>query len=1020
LDGEWEFFPKQFVPPGSIQESFSSKEFGTQRVYLKVPGVWNQVQPGLSYATYRIRIFSPEEKLMGIRIPDINTACRVFFNGKLIASAGNVSEDPNFHKPQLLLFLEPLEVQAGENELLIHVSNFSHYKGGMLESVKIGEWQSIRKEYLIGLASELFLSGAILIMGIYHLGLFLLRRKDKTPLYFSLFCLLITVRVQTVGERFLLIMIPDIPWEVGMNLEYNAYYFPPILFLMFIDSMYPGYLHKYLLRFFMIISIIFSIHILILPATIYPFTNMFFHFFIFMMIVSSITTLVRAMIDKREGSYLFLLGLFPLIAATINDILFSMLIIQTYQMISVGLFVFIFIQSVLLSMKFSKALENAENYSQKLSSLDKIKDEFLIHTSSELSSPLYGIVEIARSMIEDRNSNLNKDQIRNLEMIVSGGSKLYSLVNDILDFSKIKNKDLNLNFKPIDISSVIDIILTTLKPFYKSKGLKILKNIPETIPFALGDVNRIQQIFYNIIGNAIKFTQEGEIQISVSALEDHLKISVVDTGIGIDASRLPFLFSAFDELFTLNGSTVKNTGMGLAITKKLIELHGGSIHVESSPGKGSRFNVYLPIANDSTLLLSDTVGRVDKPIELEPAEERNLTEVSSEGLLRKTHKEKDTFSVLIVDDEPIHRQVIKNQLQSFQYIILEAGSGAEALKILTSERVPDLAIVDVFMPIMNGYEVCAKIRENYNMQQLPILLLITGGRIQDIVSSLESGANDYLLKPFDKSELITRVKNLISLKSALEEQTKYLQFQNELKIAKSLQESILPEKPPKIPGLQISYEYTPMEQIGGDFFDFFELGEDRFGVIIADVSGHGIPAALIASMFKIAASIQFDKTDNPAHLLASINQTLYGKTKNEFVTASYIEFHIRERKLYHARAGHPPMLFLSKNSDEIYQSIPAGILLGWIPDTSYSNEEIYLSDIKRIVLYTDGVIEARSPDGELFGTERLIQILIETKNMETNQALSFVKNTIYNWTKTKSLEDDLTMILIDLDFTDRD
>lgn len=340
----------------------------------------------------------------------------------------------------------------------------------------------------------------------------------------------------------------------------------------------------------------------------------------------------------------------------------------------------------------------------------------------------------------------------------------------------------------------------------------------------------------------------------------------------------------------------------------------------------------------------------------------------------------------------------------------------EAIRMVESGYTPDLIILDVMMPLMNGYEVCAKLREKYSVQDLPILLLITKNQNKDVVIGLDSGANDYLAKPFDKRELMIRVKNLLTIKHATQEQTKYLSYQNEMKIAKSLQTSILPEMPPQLNGIHFAYDYTPMEQVGGDFFDFHNIDENRIGVIIADVSGHGVPAALVASMFKIAASIQFEKSNNPGELLTNINRTLFGKTKKSFITASYIEFDLKARKLYHARAGHPPMLFLDKNSDESYQSTPKGMMIGWFEDAKYQVEELPLFGAKRVALYTDGIIEARNPKGELYSTERFIEILKETKTWETDKAMAYVKEDIFRWTETQDLEDDLTLILIDLDF----
>lgn len=1008
LNGIWEFYFGMFLPPSEWNHRIENPNTLPTPYTIEVPGIWNPLGSGQGYGTYRLLIQSNHSAILGIKIPDMATAYIVYWNGEPIAKAGQVSSNPGEHVPQFRLFLEKIYLKEGYNELLIHISNYSHYKGGLWEKVSIGDWEKMQNHYLIDIGSELFLAGSILIMGIYHLGLYLLRRRDKTPLYFSIFCLFITIRIMTVGERFLLNLFPEIPWELGLNLEYNSYYFAPISFLMFICSLYPGYISKRIIYGIIFVTLLFSIHILIFPTTIYPKTNILFHLVTFLQIIIGMYAVIKAIIDKKEGSIIFAIGLLPVIVSTINDILFSMLILQTFQMIPIGFFIFIFIQSFILSMKFSKAFDNVEKYSEKLLSLDKMKDEFLFYTSNEISSPVNGIIGLTRSLLEDDQSNLKPDQIKNLELISFSGYRILSIVNDISDYSKLRNQELKLNLKPLELKSIIDICLYSLEPLYKVKNLKIIIDIPENLPHLLGDPERIRQILYNIIANAIKFTIEGSIEIKAKNQNDKIIISIKDSGVGIPKEQLPYIFYGLDELDSLNKKEIKKTGLGLAITKRLIELHGGKIEVISNPGEGSEFTIELPSAKESALLIPE-----------DPSNQRfnrNLLYSSSEKLSSNgSYINKDAeYRILVVDDDPIHRQILKEQLNNHGYQVEEASSGLEALRLLDPDNLPHAIILDVMMPIMNGFEVCLKIRESYNMQELPILLMLSKGLIQDSVISLQSGANDYILKPFDRKELLTRVKNLITIKNAIQEQTKYIALQNELKIAKSIHESILPENPPTKNGIKIAIDYTPMELVGGDFFDFYEINENTLGIMIADVSGHGIPAALVASMFKIAASTHIENAKNPGELLGMINRTLYGKTKQGFITASYIEILIQEKKVYHARAGHPPLLFIDKNTLEIHQSTPKGMMMGWLPESTFLVDEMQVNPPCRFVLFTDGIIEARNSKGVLLGLERFLIILKNTIHLDPERAIGNIKEEIYSWTGTKSLEDDLTLIMIDL------
>jgi len=371
-------------------------------------------------------------------------------------------------------------------------------------------------------------------------------------------------------------------------------------------------------------------------------------------------------------------------------------------------------------------------------------------------------------------------------------------------------------------------------------------------------------------------------------------------------------------------------------------------------------------------------------------------------------------NILIVDDEPINRQVLKNHLKLEQFNIIEASSGMEALELIQKNNNFDLVILDVMMPMMNGYEVCMELRKSNSYQNLPVLILTAKNLIQDIITGLEAGANDYLSKPFDKRELITRVRNLLILKRAVSEESRYIAYKNELIVAKNLQESILPEYPPIISGLTFSYDYTPMEQVGGDFFDFHKFEENKIGIIIADVSGHGVPAALIAAMFKIASSIQYEKSENTNDLLFSINKALIGKMKNSFITASYVIIDLQEKILHHARAGHPPLLILDKETKKVHESLPKGMLIGLSREPIFEIENIDLTGSKRIALYTDGIIEARDPSGKLYSTERFIEQLLMTRHLEPHDAILAIKEDIFEWANSKYLDDDLTLILVDV------
>ena len=403
------------------------------------------------------------------------------------------------------------------------------------------------------------------------------------------------------------------------------------------------------------------------------------------------------------------------------------------------------------------ALKQANDELQRL---DKLKDEFLANTSHELRTPLNGIIGLAESLIDGATGYLPEATRNNLSTIVSSGRRLATLVNDILDFSKLRHNSLELKLKPLDLRSVTEVVLTLNKPLVANKPLQLINAINQEIPSAAADENRLQQIFYNLVGNAIKFTAAGQVTVSASVVQtedtEQIAITVSDTGIGIPEDKIPTIFQSFEQA---DGSTAREfggTGLGLAITKKLVELHGGEITVTSVPEQGSQFTFTLPVARNLAW------GEQGKILTGDNVPHQPLTIINSHTPQANSLNNPHRFRILMVDDEPINIQVLINYLSGESYAITPANSGMEALKILETYQ-PDLILLDVMMPKMTGYEVCTRIRENFPANELPILMLTAKNQVEDLVTGLNSGANDYLTKPVSKPELLARIKTHLQL-----------------------------------------------------------------------------------------------------------------------------------------------------------------------------------------------------------------------------------------------------------------
>ena len=446
-----------------------------------------------------------------------------------------------------------------------------------------------------------------------------------------------------------------------------------------------------------------------------------------------------------------------------------------------------------LASSFNSMIERIKNYTEsleakntELSEIDKLKDEFLANTSHELRTPLNGIIGIAESMIDGATGSLHQEQVANLLMIAHSGRRLSNLVNDILDFSQLKHKTIELQIKPIGMRELADVVLTLSQPLANQKSLQLINAIPPEVPVVDADENRVQQILYNLIGNAIKFTEVGIVEVSAVVIKPPfrndeqkgmLEIAVADTGIGIAADKIDRIFESFEQA---DGSITRaygGTGLGLAITKQLVELHGGKIRVKSTLGKGSRFTFTLPISKDAAsenrtlyrpaiFSLANANSRleklqlVSKPKEFQ-AVQSQVSEITSTAKSLVMHNK--NFNILIVDDEPINLQVLSNLLLLENYSITPTFDGIQAIELIEKGLRPDLILLDVMMPKMTGYEVCKKIREKFPANELPIVLLTAKNQVLDLLEGFNSGANDYLTKPISKNELFARIKTHIQL-----------------------------------------------------------------------------------------------------------------------------------------------------------------------------------------------------------------------------------------------------------------
>ncbi|MFT4929755.1 MAG: signal transduction histidine kinase/ligand-binding sensor domain-containing protein, partial [Phenylobacterium sp.] len=411
--------------------------------------------------------------------------------------------------------------------------------------------------------------------------------------------------------------------------------------------------------------------------------------------------------------------------------------------------------------------KNQQALNHHLKQVDKLKDQFLANTSHELRTPLNGIIGLTEALLDGVAGPLPHKANHNLALVVSSSKRLSNLVNDILDFAKLENHSVELHPIALDLHQIAENMLTLSRPLIGDKNLALINDVAVGLPAVLADEDRLAQIFHNLLGNAIKFTDKGYIIVSAIELDGWLNISIKDTGIGIAEDKFSAIFQSFEQI---KGNTTRlhsGTGLGLAVSKQLVALHGGQIEVSSTIDEGSTFSFTLPTSDENPANNTghQKVSHVHsfEHVDSTPAVEHAATEETHHPLNELADYDGSRFRLLLVDDEPVNLQVLHDHLSSQGYQLVEVSSGQQALQAIAQDGPFDLVLLDIMMPHMSGYQVCKTLRESHTINDLPIIFLTAKNQVTDLVQSFASGGNDYLSKPVSKHELLTRVATHLKL-----------------------------------------------------------------------------------------------------------------------------------------------------------------------------------------------------------------------------------------------------------------
>lgn len=379
--------------------------------------------------------------------------------------------------------------------------------------------------------------------------------------------------------------------------------------------------------------------------------------------------------------------------------------------------------------------------------------------------------------------------------------------------------------------------------------------------------------------------------------------------------------------------------------------------------------------------------------------------------LERRHK------ILIVDDSKAIVEIITNILQK-DYDIYSAPNGRAAVKSYQNEK-PDLILMDVEMPEMNGFEACKKIKalDSETSSFTPIIFITGKGDLESMKIGLKSGAEDYLAKPFKPGELLARVQAVLRTKKLYSElMDAYAFIERERDTIASIQKNLLCHQLPDIPGFRFFADYQPSSKASGDYFDFIRIDPDHLGILVADVSGHGSPAAVIMAMMRVVLRSFLSTVRSPKEVLEKINQSLCENQKTgHFITAFYGVVHLPTRKMKYASAGHNPPLLIDYDANLILElKTEKGFPLMIHAQNELEEKKIEMQPNSKLICYTDGLTEARGQNQEMYGLERLRKNALEKgKSMPAGQLGLELKNNVKTYLNGCEFIDDFTLVILE-------
>ena len=625
LQGEWEFFWKKLIPPAD----FTTKQL-TPDFLIDQPRSWadvynTPVKPTeLGYATYHVKVKIParfirDQVMLGIKVLECHTSCYVWINGHMIIRNGTVSTSKETYIPKYHPTYEGFISSSDTLDIVVQAANFlDNNQGGLDDEVMIGTYDQIRDTSDNMNMIHIFSFGILLIMALYHFLLYWFRRSEKYNLYFMLACISLALMSLSIGERTMFLLFPDIPVVLFMKIWYSTVACVGFMNL-FLYYFFPGSISKLTIRLISIFYILNTLLAFILPVSGY---TVIINYMLLIVLISFLYLFwvsFKCLLEKRPFSTLVFVGLLIPIIVGANDILFAMDLIVTGYYGPIGYLAYVFTQSIIISYKFSTSYKQVESLTRELESSNlvleqKVKDrtQELATTNEELKNlvatkdkfisvithDLRNSFQALKNLSDNLSESVRRKEQENItdlaEWISKASAQTNKLLENLVEWSRIQSGKMAFTPECFNLHNLSQDILQMFAYSLTQKNISLSSEISKH-QMVYADYNMLFLIMRNLMSNAVKFTEKGgKIKISSRIEKDEIIISVIDNGIGISHGRQNTLFMIEKAYSTSGTENEKGSGLGLLLCYECVLKHNGKIVVDSEPGKGTAFHIWLP------------------------------------------------------------------------------------------------------------------------------------------------------------------------------------------------------------------------------------------------------------------------------------------------------------------------------------------------------------------------------------------------------------------------------------------